>query len=134
MAAGGVDLPAHWARLDGPAAGASVLVRALTLTLRCLRLGSTDIDGREPALPRRFPVQAPSRGLRRVASAICLSLDRQQRHVCVDRRGSNQPNVSFGPVCRLPDLMSLSSWLRLGANSMNAFHSGQDTRRNLRAH
>ena len=34
-----VDLPAHWARLDGPAAGASVLVRALTLTLRCLRLG-----------------------------------------------------------------------------------------------
>ena len=62
MAAGRVDLPAHWARLDGPAAGASVLVRALTLTLRCLRLGSTDIDGREPALPRRFPVQAPRAG------------------------------------------------------------------------
>src|SRR4249919_1983126 len=41
----------------------------------------------------------------------------------LDRRGSNQPNVSFSPVCSLPDLMSLSSWLRLGPNSMNAFHS-----------
>ena len=29
------------------------------LDLRCFPLGNTDTEGREPGLPRRFPVQAP---------------------------------------------------------------------------
>jgi hypothetical protein len=86
----------------------SVVEQLLELRLR-LRLGASadldlaalpigevaDIDGREPALPGLSQCRPPSPGLRRVATGVCLSLARQQRHVGVDRRCWYEPNASF---------------------------------------
>jgi hypothetical protein len=105
------------------------LVRA-DLDLAALPIGGvSDIDGRQPALPRLFPVQAtprPGYAASPPVSALA-SIVNSDTYASIAAAGMSRTRPSV-TVCNLPDLMSSYSWLRLRPNSTTASSTRGTTR------